>query len=343
MSPEENKARVLAFVDAFYHRGDLSAIERFAAPDLIDHTPMRGEKGDRRSFIAGTLALRHLLAEAIPDFHIAVPVMLAEDDLVALRVTVEGKRTGSLFGLPASSGPLPITAMVLVRMRDGRAIELWQEQNIILAEDAAMLQERQRLARDLHDSVTQSLFSLNLLARAAQEQQAQNTPRLGQTLDRVATLAQQALVEMRALLLELRADTIAEEGLVGALEKLVAALRTRTDLDITLDVPAAVALPATLTEATFRIVQEALSNAAKHAQASRASVIVTADAGLLQVTVQDNGRGFDMAATPAEREMGAGGMGLRFMRERANSAGLMLELSSSPGYGTTVRIEAPLG
>src|SRR5581483_925014 len=196
MSPEENKARVLAFMDRFYRQGDLASIEEFCAPDFVDHTPYRGQAPGRGGFIANMLGLREMFAAAIPDFHVVVQQILAEGDLVSMRVTVEGERTGPLFGLPASAGPLPVTANVLLRLVDGRAVELWQEQNIQVAEDAAMLQERQRLARDLHDSVTQSLFSVSMLARAAQTQHEQQAPRLGQTLERVATLAQQALVEM---------------------------------------------------------------------------------------------------------------------------------------------------
>jgi signal transduction histidine kinase len=340
MSPEENKARVLQFMDEFYHRGNLAALDTFIAPDFVDHTPHRGQTGDRQGFIASMLALREMLATAIPNFRAVAHSIVAEGDLVAVRVVVEGERTGPLFGLPTSAGRLPITAIVLLRLVEGKAIEFWQEQNIQLAEDAAMLQERQRLSRDLHDSVTQSLFSVSVLARAAQMQHEQQAPRLGQTLERVATLAQQALVEMRALLFELRTDAIAEDGLSSALEKLVAAMRMRTDLAITLSVPPDLNLPAPLTEAAFRIVQEALSNTAKHAQATAAEVVITNGDRLL-ITVRDNGTGFSPGAAPQTVPDGrAGGMGLRFMRERATAAGLALDVISAPGGGTTVRLEA---
>src|SRR5581483_5129688 len=296
----------------------------------------------RGGFIANMLGLREMFAAAIPDFRVVVQQILAEGDLVSMRVTVEGERTGPLFGLPASAGPLPVTANVLLRLVDGRAVELWQEQNIQVAEDAAMLQERQRLARDLHDSVTQSLFSVSMLARAAQTQHEQQVPRLGQTLERVATLAQQALVEMRALLFELRADAIAEEGLSSALEKLVAAIAQRTDLAITLSVPPELHLSAQRTEAAFRIVQEALGNAVKHAQASRAEVKVTTDEQLT-ITVEDDGCGFNPAAVAQmARDGRSGGMGLRSMRERAAAAGLSLDVISMPGAGTRVRLTGPL-
>lgn len=342
MSPDENKARVLAFMDRFYHQGDVASLEEFCAPEFVDHTPYRGQEASRAGFIAYMLSLREVFAAAIPNFRAVVQNILAEGDLVAMRVTVEGERTGPLFGLPASAGPLPITANVFLRMVDGRATDLWQEQNIQVAEDVAMWQERQRLARDLHDSVTQSLFSVGMLARAAQTQHEQQAPRLGQTLERVATLAQQALVEMRALLFELRADAIAEEGLGSALEKLVAAIGVRTELAITLSAPPELSLPAQRTEAAFRIVQEALGNAAKHAQASRAAVTVTAGERLL-ITVKDDGRGFDPAAVAQPAPDGrSGGMGLRSMRERAAAAGLALEIHSTPGAGTLVRLSGPL-
>ncbi len=342
MSPDENKARALAFLDRFFRQGDQTSLEEFFAPDFVDHTPYRGQAPGRAGFFAYMVGLREMFAAAIPNFRTVVQHILAEGDLVALRVIVEGERTGTLFGLPASTGPLPVTANVMLRMVDGRAVEVWQEQNIQVAEDAAMWQERQRLARDLHDSVTQSLFSVSMLARAAQTQHEQNAPRLGQTLERVATLAQQALVEMRALLFELRADAIAEEGLSSALEKLVAAMGLRTDLAIALNTPPELNLPPTVSEAAFRIVQEALGNAAKHAQASRADVTVTAGERLL-ITVQDDGRGFDPAALAQPAPDGrSGGMGLRSMRERAEAAGLALEIVSAPGAGTVVRLSGAL-
>jgi signal transduction histidine kinase len=340
MSAEANKASFLSFMEQFYDRGNIAAVHDLTAPDFIDHTPHRGQGSDRQSFAAGMIALREMLEAAIPDFRVETQLILAEGDLVAARVTVQGERTGPLFGLPLSAGRLPITAIVLVRMRDGKVVELWQEQNVVLAEEAATYQERQRLARDLHDSVTQSIFSVSMLARAAQAQHDQNAPRLGPTLDRVATLAQQALVEMRALLFELRADAIAEEGLGSALEKLVEAIRVRTELAITLTLSSALDLSPIVTETVFRVVQEALSNAAKHGHATGAEVTVNAEKGLV-VTVCDNGTGFDPAAVAQTVPDGrAGGMGLRFMRERATAAGLTLDITSAPGAGTTVRLEA---
>lgn len=211
--------------------------------------------------------------------------------------------------------------------------------------EAVVLEERARLARDLHDSVTQSLFSLGMLARAAQAQLEKGAPALSGTLERISTLAQQALTEMRALLFELRPSVLAEEGLAAALERLTASCRARFDLPVRFvgSVEADVRLPMEVETAVFRIAQEALNNAAKHANATEVVVTMTVAERQLCVTVEDNGRGFDVEAVRAGARAGSdGGLGLRTMRERATAAGITLRITSTPGRGTRVWIAAPL-
>src|SRR5262249_52802766 len=148
--------------------------------------------------------------------------------------------------------------------------------------------------------VTQSVFSLGMLARAAQTQFSRGSAQLGSTLDRIAGLSQDALREMRALLFELQPSGLAEEGLVGALPKLAAAVRTRTDLEVIFAGRSRVRLAPEVETAVFRITQEALANAAKHAQATSILVRLSRRGNQLRVTVRDNGVGFDLKAPVVE-------------------------------------------
>jgi signal transduction histidine kinase len=226
---------------------------------------------------------------------------------------------------------------------DQAAVAVENARLFLEVRDKASLEERTRLAHDLHDSVTQTVFSLGMLARAAQTQQARGSAQLGGTLDRVATLAQEALIEMRALLFELRPASLADEGLVTALAKLVDVVRTRTGLAIDYSASGKVRLAPEQELAVFRIVQEALGNAAKHARASATTVAFTAEAAGVVVTVRDDGIGFD-SATPvvASADGARGGQGLRSMRERAAATGLLLEVESMPGQGTAISVTVPL-
>lgn len=200
---------------------------------------------------------------------------------------------------------------------------------------AAALIERQRLARELHDSVSQALFSMTLHARTAQlAMSRQGLPPdgpLGRAVGQLRELTQGALAEMRALIFELRPGALAEEGLVAAVRKQAAALTAREGLPITVTGPdQPLGLPAETEEHVYRIVLEALHNTVKHAAASAVSVVVTSADGEVRIAVRDDGRGFDTS-----REY-AGHLGLGTMRDRAAAIGAVLRLVSSPDAGTTV-------
>jgi signal transduction histidine kinase len=205
-------------------------------------------------------------------------------------------------------------------------------------QDAAVLEERARLARDLHDSVTQSIFSLGMLARAAKVQHERGAASLGDTLDRVEQLARQSLAEMRALLFELRPGMLTEQGLGPALEQLTASYRSRYDLPVTFLGGDPIRLADETETAVFRIAQEALNNAVKHAGATDVQVEHAFDGHAVTVEVVDNGRGFALDDEGGRRS--EGGMGLQAMRERAASVGLSLHIESTLGKGTRIRITA---
>ena len=204
-------------------------------------------------------------------------------------------------------------------------------------QEAAILEERTRLGRDLHDSVTQSIFSVSMLARAARLQSARGSEALPATLERVEQLSQQALVEMRSLLFELQPRVLAEEGLAAALNKLVASYRVRFELPVSFESEPVSRLGADEETALFRIAQEALNNAVKHAGATAVQVDVRQLNDVVRVRVSDNGRGF--APSPSSEN---GGYGLRTMRERADAIGLSLRVSSALNAGTVIECAAPL-
>jgi signal transduction histidine kinase len=200
--------------------------------------------------------------------------------------------------------------------------------------------ERQRIARDLHDSVSQSLFSTTLHVRTAQHALARegldSTGSVGEELSEIGQLTRGALAEMRALILELRPGALSEEGLVAALTKQAAALSAREGVVFEVDGPGErLLLEPEVEEQLYRVGQEALANVVKHARASRATVCIAAEDDTVSIEVSDDGRGFDPAA------VGPDHFGLRSIRGRVADLGGRLEVRSTPGRGTVLRVEVP--
>jgi len=207
------------------------------------------------------------------------------------------------------------------------------------AEQAAVLEERQRLARDLHDSVTQSLYSVTLMAETGRRSaEGEDLETVSRYLGRLGDVAQQALKEMRLLIYELRPPVLEREGLVGALQQRLEAVEGRAGVEARLLVEGEVELPALVEGALYRIALEALNNALKHASATAVTVRISPDGEAISLEVADNGRGFDPAAT-----RGGGGMGLTTMRERAERLGGTMTILSAPGEGTRVKVSIGTG
>jgi signal transduction histidine kinase len=204
------------------------------------------------------------------------------------------------------------------------------------AEDDRALKERHRIARDLHDSVSQALFSTILHTRSAQKALMRDGPVpsevLGQSLDAIGELTRGAQSEMRALIFELGHDAV-EDGLVAALARHASILRRRVKLDIEVAGPERLALSPRAQTELFGIGREALANVVKHAGASKAWVHVEARSEHVLLDVRDDGSGFD----PAARHPGH--FGLESMHSRAAELGGELTISSVPGVGTVVRVE----
>jgi PAS domain S-box-containing protein len=206
------------------------------------------------------------------------------------------------------------------------------------AEQAAATAERTRLARDLHDSVTQLLYSLALLAEAGRETAGRGeVKRTREHFAEIGTTAQQALREMRLLVHELRPPVLERVGLVAALNQRLDAVERRAGIGARLLAEDWAAVPAPVEEELYYIARETLNNALKHAAATSVTVQLRRTDGRLELEISNNGRSFDPVAA---RE--GGGLGLTSMLERTEKLGGQLAVSSAPGHGTKVTVAVPL-
>ena len=206
----------------------------------------------------------------------------------------------------------------------------------VQAQELAALEERQRLARELHDSVTQALFGIRIGVHTARALFHRDPDKALESLEYVHTLAQGGMAEMRALLFELRPESLAVEGLVVALQKQAEALTARHEVPVKTTLGKEPAVSLQIKEALYRIAQEALQNTFKHAHPSRVEVSLECFDGDIVLEIQDDGVGFDTAGSFP------GHLGLQSMRERATRLGGSLEIESAPGRGTRVRALIPV-
>ncbi len=249
----------------------------------------------------------------------------------------------SLLGVPIVSKGAVLGAFYLTNEDatefsedDQRLVELFAAHAATAIENAqlyersrelSVVEERNRLARDLHDSVAQVMFSLSLTAEAAARTTQTEETR------KIADLAKQALDEMRSIVFELRPADLAADGLVPTITKHATVLGRVFGQEIVVDVRSERTLDPDVELQLFRITQEALSNALKHARASHVEVMVDLAEGRLEV--RDDGVGFDPASTPIR----ARHLGLTSIEERAKSVGGKAIVESAPGRGTTITVD----
>lgn len=196
------------------------------------------------------------------------------------------------------------------------------------AQALAALQERQRLAQNLHDAVNQSLFSAGLIADVLPRLWDRDQDEARKSLNDLRRLTRAAQAEMRALLAELRPSALTDTDLGDLLHLLGNALSGRINIPVEINVAKEVVLPAEIQVAFYRICQEALNNVAKHAKASRVNISLMHEGSAIELHIRDDGRGFDTDQTFA------GHYGLSMMRERAEAAGAQLTITSQPYHGT---------
>jgi signal transduction histidine kinase len=221
-------------------------------------------------------------------------------------------------------------------LADRAAVAIQNAELFEKVQHTASLEERQRLARELHDSVSQALYGIALGARTARVRIDESPATAVEPIEYVTTLAEAGLAEMRALIFELRPESLETEGLVAAIEKQVASTRTRHQITIDAELMGEPDCRLEVKEALYRITQEALNNVVKHAQAKHVVVRLDEGDGFLLLSVNDDGRGFDAAASYP------GHLGLLSMPERAAKLGGTVTVTSAPGSGTLVDARLPL-
>jgi signal transduction histidine kinase len=288
----------------------------FRATDIHDHPRFRGwwpaEHPDMRSFLG-------------------VPIVAPEGVIGAFYLT-EKQGTPEFGGDDQELIEL-LAAHAAIAIANARLYEQSRELSI--------LSERNRLALELHDAVSQKLFSLVLTAEAAGTLLERDPSAAGDQVAKLRELAAQALEELRSLIFELRPPDLEKDGLPGALRKHVEVLRRLQPGELELELFGAKELRpnAERDREILRVAQEAIQNALRHAQAQRVTVRLQAEDGRLVVEVEDDGVGFD----PGAPELRSRRLGLTSMEERAQRLGGSLEIRSAPQAGTTVRLETSLG
>jgi PAS domain S-box-containing protein len=268
--------------------------------------------------------LHPFIREAPWDSYASLPLVARENKLGTLAI---------FFG--ADEEPSEERLVFLSAVADQAAVAVENARLFAEAQGKAALEERQRLARELHDSVSQALYGIALGARTARTLVDREPTRAVEPLDYVLSLAEAGLAEMRALIFELRPESLEREGLVAAIERLALLLRARHSLSVTTALCPEPAMRHDCREALYRIAQEALNNVVKHAHATRVRIKLTDQSPIVSLEIEDDGSGFDPSGDFP------GHLGLRSMRERATRLGGSLDIDSAPGHGTRVRVQLP--
>jgi PAS domain S-box-containing protein len=236
---------------------------------------------------------------------------------------------------PSGQRPPEIDMSFLRAMADQATSAVDYARLLRASRDKVALEERQRLARDLHDSVSQAVYGIALGARSAKELLSKDPTLVQEPLDYVLRLSEAALAEMRALIFELRPEALEREGLTGALKHHTAVLRSRHGIEVDESLGAEPMLTWESKQGLYRIAQEALHNAGRHGRAKHVGIALSQDDSEIRLEVWDDGVGFDLESAHP------GHFGLNTMRERASELGGTLEIESRPRAGTRVRAIVP--
>gem|GEM_PF-1549520 len=255
--------------------------------------------------------------------------------LLAIPLLINDEVIGTLHVVNKPGGFTEDDTRILGLFADQAAIAIVNARLHEHTKQLAVVKERQRLARELHDSTAQVLYSVILYADAtrlalAADKKAEAT----ENLQELGTLARQGIADMRLLLFRLHPPVLEDEGLVAALQARLEAIEARAGLQVDLRVEGENTLPIVIEEELYKIAQEALNNVVKHAKAEHVSVHFQFSHHHCDLTIQDDGMGFD----PVTTTQGAGGLGLRSIAERVQQMGGHLLVESAPGQGTKVQV-----
>jgi PAS domain S-box-containing protein len=203
------------------------------------------------------------------------------------------------------------------------------------AQELATMKERQQLARDLHDAVSQTLWTACLIADVLPTVWREDPIEGQNSLEKLQRLTHGALAEMRTLLLELRPKGLVEATLENLLEQLAQSVMSRKKLNISVVTSGECSLPPDVQIGFYRLAQESLNNIAKHSRATSAVINLQCQKDQVKLVIQDNGRGFDLSKIASEN------LGISIMRERAETIGALFEITSDPGHGASVKVVWP--
>ncbi|MBN1136140.1 MAG: response regulator, partial [Anaerolineae bacterium] len=259
--------------------------------------------------------------------------------LLAVPMCLRGAASGALTVINKPGGFTEADLRIMRLFSDQAAVAIENARLYRQVGQLAAFEERQRLARELHDSVTHDLYSITLYAEAATRLLASgNLAAVAEQLQEVRATGQEALREMRLLIFELRPPVLDKEGLVAALRARLDAVEARAGIQTELCVSGENRLPLALEEDVYRVLQETLNNVVKHARATRVTLDLQFGEQSLAAEVRDDGIGFDPAAA-----RDGGGLGLAGIEERLRGMGGKLHVESAPGKGTKVRIQIETG
>jgi len=262
---------------------------------------------------------------------------LTPESLLAVPLQVEGTIIGALNVANKPGGFTEDDVRILGHLADVAAIAIENARLRQRAERLAIVEERQWLARELHDSVTQALYSVTLYAEAARMALLAGKQDVAtEDLRELQLMAREALFDIRLLIFELHPPILEGQGLAAALQIRLAAVENRAGLQTEIRVDGGRRLPLSVEEDLYRIALEALNNVVKHARAQHVTVHLQFDDQHVCLEISDDGTGYDPAKA---RE--SGGMGLGGMEERAQRINGRLEILSAPGKGTTLKVEVP--
>ncbi|SMB92592.1 sensor domain-containing protein [Deinococcus hopiensis] len=305
--------------------------------DVYQHAPPLGD------------ALRFGQAHTLPDarrvwlgderyapVHTFLP-LLTWEGVTSLPLVYRGVPVGRLDVFTPERGPSRRELEFLGALADQAAVAVENARLFARVQEQASLEERQRLARELHDSVSQALYGVTLGLRTARSWLDRDPARAAEPMEYALSLAEGGTAEMKALLFALRPESLEQEGLVAALGKQADVLSARYRLKVHTDLGSEPSAALSVKEALFRIAQEALHNTVKHAEASEVWLSLRQSGPSLVLSVKDDGLGFDPRASFP------GHLGLHSMRERAQGVSGQLRLETAPGAGVGLTVTVPAG
>ncbi|GAP14314.1 histidine kinase [Longilinea arvoryzae] len=257
--------------------------------------------------------------------------------VLAIPLKVEGIVIGALGVIHQQHGFESSDVHRLQLLADQSAVAVEHARMARQVQEMAVIQERQRLSRELHDSVNQLLYAMAMYSEAAlRKLKTNDLAAVERHLQNLSQSAKDALNEMRLMIYELRPPVLEEKGLQEALEQRLLSVEEKLGFRPAFKWRVSAPLPADLEEGLYGIAQEALNNVVKHSCAKNISVHLIQSGQTLLMKIEDDGNGFDMAA------VGGGGMGLKTMTERANALNAHLQVQSAPGAGTSITVEVHL-